>query len=348
MRNPIAKWLPAFAALVTLTATGCPGGGGGGTTKRLDGAGSSFVDPMMQEWAQIYNKEKGVQVNYQSKGSSAGIKMMTDKEVDFGCSDAPFNDEQIATCGEKNGEVLHLPLCMGAIVPAYNLDGVSDLVFDGPTLLKIFMGEIANWNDPALAKLNPKAKLPDQKISVSFRSDSSGSTYILSDYFTAIDKQAWTPGKGTALEFPVGTASKGNDGVAGFVKQTDGSIGYVELIYALKNSISYGSMVNSKGKTIKASMESVTAAAATATIPSDLRLLDRQLQGRGRLPDRRVHLGHRLRQAAGREGRAAAGIPDLGHARRAEGDEKATLCSVAREDRQDDRREAEVAFEAGK
>jgi phosphate ABC transporter phosphate-binding protein len=269
MRNHSACSLALFAG-VAILATGCPGGGGG-TTKRLQGAGSSFVDPIMQEWSGLYQKATGGQVNYQSKGSGAGINMMTDREVDFGCSDAPLNAEQLKTCKAKNGDVLHLPLCMGAIVPAYNLEGVPDLVFDGPTLLKIYTGEIANWNDPALAKLNPAAKLPDKKISVAYRSDSSGSTYIFSDYFTSIDPKAWTPGKGTAIKFPVGTASKGNDGVAGFVKLTEGSIGYVELIYALKNSITYGSMVNSRGKTIKASMESVTAAAASATIPDDLR-----------------------------------------------------------------------------
>ena len=270
MRIHRVIWTTLFAG-VAILAAGCPGGGTGKTTKRLQGAGSSFVDPIMQEWAGLYQKDKGGEVNYQSKGSGAGINMMTDKEVDFGCSDAPLNAEQLATCKEKNGDVLHLPLCMGAIVPAYNVEGVSDLVLDGPTLLKIFMGTISKWNDPALVKLNPKAKLPDLKISVGFRSDSSGSTYILSDYFTEIDKQAWTPGKGTAIKFSVGTGSKGNDGVAGFVKDTKGAIGYVELIYAMKNSISYASMVNAKGKTVKASMESVTAAAASAKIPEDLR-----------------------------------------------------------------------------
>ena len=263
-----AAWLALFTGVAILTATGCPGGGG--TGKRLNGAGSTFVDPMMQEWATLYNKEKNIEVNYQSKGSGAGIAMITGKEVDFGCSDAPLNDEQLAACKE-NGDVLHLPLCMGAIVPAYNLEGVGDLVFDGPTLMNIFLGKITHWNDAALAKLNPEAKLPDEKISVAFRSDGSGTTYVFSDYLTSIDSQAWTPGKGTAIKFPVGIGSKGNDGVAGFVKRTKGAIGYVELIYALKNSISYGAMVNAKGKTIKASLESVTAAAATAIIPDDLR-----------------------------------------------------------------------------
>ena len=270
MRNSQAKWLAACSAVVLLTVTGCPGGGGK-ATKRLDGAGSTFVDPIMQDWASLYKKEKDVNVNYQSKGSGAGINMMTDKEVNFGCSDAPLNDEQLEACKQKNGDVLHLPLCMGAIVPAYNLEGVTDLVFDGPTLMNIYLGNITKWNDPALVKLNPSAKLPGEKISVAFRSDSSGTTYIFSDYLTSIDSKAWTPGKGTAIKFPVGSGSKGNDGVAGSVKQIKGSIGYVELIYAMKNSISYGSMVNAKGKTIKASMESVTAAAETAKIPDDLR-----------------------------------------------------------------------------
>ena len=268
--------------------------------------------------------------------------MMTDKEVDFGCSDAPLNAEQLETCKEKNGDVLHLPAVHGRDRAGLQPRGVPDLVLDGPTLLKIFLGEIANWNDPALVKLNPKAKLPDEKISVAFRSDSSGSTYILSDYFTEIDKQAWTPGKGTAIKFPVGTGSKGNDGVAGFVKQTKGAIGYVELIYAMKNSIPYASMVNAKGKTIKASMESVTAAAASAKIPDDLRYSIVNAPGEDAYPIAGSDLGHRLRQAAGREGRPAARVPDLGHARRAEGDQAAPLRAAAREHRQEDRREAEA------
>jgi phosphate transport system substrate-binding protein len=243
-----------------------------GDRKRpLQGAGSTFVDPMMQEWASIYKKEKGVSVNYQPKGSGAGISMMTGKEVDFGCSDAPLNKEQLATAEDKGGEVLHIPLCMGAIVPAYNLKEAPDLVFSGRVLMDIYLGNITKWNDPALKKLNPMAKLPNEEISVAYRSDSSGSTYILTDYFMKIDEEAWTPKSATAIKFPVGTGSKGNDGVAGFVKQTRGAIGYVELIYALKNDISYGSVLNSKGKAIKGDMKSVTAAAATAEIPDDLR-----------------------------------------------------------------------------
>jgi phosphate transport system substrate-binding protein len=197
--------------------------------------------------------------------------MMTKKEVDFGCSDAPLNEEQLKTAEESGGEVVHIPLCMGAIVPAYNLPDAPELVFSGPVLMNIYLGKIKKWNDPALVKLNPGKNLPKLDISVAYRSDSSGSTYILTDYFMKIDDQAWSPRRGTSIAFPVGTGSKGTDGVAGFVKQTEGAIGYVELIYALKNKIPYGSVINAKGKAIKGDMKSVTAAAATAEIPDDLR-----------------------------------------------------------------------------
>src|SRR5262249_47578678 len=161
----------------------------------LEGAGSTFVDPMMQEWAQIYNKEKNVQVNYQSKGSGAGINMMTEKEVDFGCSDAPLNEEQLAKAKEKNGDVIHVPLCMGGIVPAYNLPGNPDVKFSGQVLIDIYLGKITSWDHEDLKKINEGVNLPKEKISVAFRSDSSGSTYILTDFFTKVNSSAWTPGK---------------------------------------------------------------------------------------------------------------------------------------------------------
>jgi phosphate transport system substrate-binding protein len=258
-----------LGALVLLASVGC--WGSGKSTPRLEGAGSTFVDPMMQEWAVVYNKQKNVQVNYQGKGSGAGISMMTGKEVDFGCSDAPLNEEQLAKATKAGGEVLHIPLCMGGIVPAYNLPGITDLTFSGQVLMKIYLGEIKNWNDKELAKLNPGVKLPDKEIAVAFRSDSSGSTYILTDYFTKIDEQAWTPGKSTAIKFLVGTGAKGTDAVAGYVKNNEGAIGYVELIYALTNNITFGKVINAAGKPIKADMKSVTAAAAGAKIPDDLR-----------------------------------------------------------------------------
>jgi phosphate transport system substrate-binding protein len=259
--------LAALVAASTLSSFGC-----GGSGKRpLQGAGSTFVDPIMQVWASAYKEDKGVTVNYQAKGSGAGISMMTGREVDFGCSDAPLNDEQLATAKEQGGEVIHIPLCMGGIVPAYNLPNLPDLVFSGEVLMNIYLGKITSWDDPALAKLNPMKKLPKLDISVAYRSDASGSTYILTDYFVKIDKDAWTPRRGTTIKFPVGTGSKGTDGVAGFVKQNKGAIGYVELIYAMKSGIPYGSVINAAGNPIKADMKSVTAAAATADIPDDLR-----------------------------------------------------------------------------
>jgi phosphate transport system substrate-binding protein len=260
------RWLSL--GLLTAAIIGCGSGG-----KTINGAGSTFVEPMMQEWASIYDKEKGIHVNYQGKGSSSGIGEMTEKRIDFGCSDAPFNDEQLATAKKNGGDVVHIPLCMGAIVPAYNLPGDLDIVFSGDTLIDIYVGKITDWNDEALKKLNPKIadRLPSKKISVAYRSEGSGSTYILTDYFTKVNKTAWTPGRGTAIKFPVGTGSKGTDGVAGYVKATEGAIGYIELIYALKNDIKFGAVVNGAGKTIKADLKSVTAAAATAEIPDDLR-----------------------------------------------------------------------------
>jgi phosphate ABC transporter phosphate-binding protein len=263
-----SQWL-MLGVLVVLASVGC--GGGGKDTPRLEGAGSSFIDPMMQVWAKNYYKGKNVQVNYQSTGSGAGINKMTAKEVDFGCSDAPLNAEQLSKAESAGGEVLHLQLCMGGIVPAYNLAGIKDLTFSGQVLIDIYLGRIKKWNDEAIGKLNPGVKLPEKEIAVAFRSDSSGSTYIFTDFLTKINEQAWTPGKSTAVKFPVGTGAKNNDGVAGFVKNNDGAIGYIELIYALENNIAFGKVLNASGKAIKADLKSVTAAAATAKIPDDLR-----------------------------------------------------------------------------
>ncbi len=262
-----SRWL-MLGMLLVLASVGC--GGDDKNSPRLEGAGSSFVDPMMQEWSSIYYKEKNLQVNYQSTGSGAGINKMIGKEVDFGCSDAPLNPEQLDKAKSAGGDVLHIPLCMGGIVPAYNLPGIADLTFSGQVLMDIYLGKIKRWNDEAIQKLNPGQKLPDKEIAVAFRADSSGSTYIFTEYFTKINKQAWTPGRNTAVKFPVGTGQKNTAGVAGFVKNNEGAIGYVELIYALKSDITYGKVINASGKAIKADMKSVTAAAATAEIPDDL------------------------------------------------------------------------------
>ena len=267
MRKLLGKVPYALVLLPCVLASGCLGV----TEARLEGAGSSFVDAMMQKWSSIYYRQTRVGVNYQPKGSGAGISMMTSGDADFGCSDAPLNDEQIDKCRQVGGEVLHIPLCMGAIVPAYNLPGAPELVFSGGVLLDIYRGRITRWDDPAIRELNPTAELPHLAISVAFRSDSSGSTYILTDYFTKVNKAAWKAGRGTAVNFPVGIGAKGNAGVAGFVKDTEGAIGYVELIYAVNNDIAFGAVINAAGKPVKADLASVTAAAATAEIPDDLR-----------------------------------------------------------------------------
>ena len=310
----------SFLLLAGLLCLGC-----GDTKSRLEGAGSSFVDPMMQEWAGLYKKAKGVPVNYQSKGSGAGIKMMTGQEVDFGCSDAPLNDEQLSECKAAGGDVIHVPLCMGAIVPAYNLPDLPDLTFDGPTLIAIFLGKITRWNDPALAKLNPGKDLPDVKISVAFRSDASGSSYILTDYFTQIDADAWTPGKGTAPKFPTGTGAKGNDGVAGLVKGTRGDDRLRRAGLCPEERHPLRPRRQRQGQGGQGGDEERHRRGGDGADPRRPALLDRQRAGRGRLPDQRDGVGDRLRQAGG-VGRQAQGLPVVGDARGPEGDRETPLC----------------------
>ncbi len=239
----------------------------------LTGAGSTFAYPIYSKWADAYRKVKpDLQINYQSIGSGGGIRQFTEKTVDFGATDGPMTDAQIAKAG---GHVLHLPTVMGADVPAYNLPGVRNLRFDGPTLAAIFLGKIANWNDPAIAKLNPGAKLPDMPITVVHRSDGSGTTYCWVDYLSKVSPE-WekSVGRGVSVQWPVGLGGKGNEGVAGLIKQTPGAIGYIELIYALQNSIDYAPVKNKAGRFVKASIAGVTAAAAGAAkrMPKDYRV----------------------------------------------------------------------------
>jgi phosphate transport system substrate-binding protein len=263
--------------------SGCSSGAGG--APRLDGAGSTFVDPMMQEWAGLYVREKGVQVNYQGKGSGAGIKMMTDREVNFGCTDAPLTDEQLAKAGEVGGEVVFIPVVMGGVVPVYNLPGQPDLRFTGEVLAKIYRKEVSNWNDPALKELNPQVDLPDLPIAVVHRSDSSGTSYIWTEYLSKVDKN-WTS-VGTALSWPTGIGQKGTDGVAGYVKNNPGAIGYVELTYALQNKIQYGAVRNRDGEYVRADSQSVTLAAESALkeVQPDLRRLPlTNVAGKGAYP----------------------------------------------------------------
>jgi len=255
-------------------ATVGTGNSGGGSTGRLTGAGSSFVYPMMTKWASEYKKLKGVEVNYQSIGSGGGIQQMTVKTVDFGCSDAPMNDEQLDAAKKSGGDVVHIPLVMGGVVPIYNLPDVEELRFTGPVLANIFLGKIKKWNDPALKELNPNAKLPDQEIVVIHRSESSGTTYIFVEFLSKVSDE-WKDkvGVGTAIKWPVGIGQKGSEGVSGQVRRTVGSISYVELIYALQNKIKFGPVKNSEGNFVLASLDSVTEAAkgALTNIPPDLR-----------------------------------------------------------------------------
>jgi phosphate transport system substrate-binding protein len=239
----------------------------------LNGAGATFPYPIYSKWFDEYHKVKpDLQINYQSIGSGGGIRQLTEKTVDFGATDGPMTDEQIAKAG---GAVLHLPTVLGADVPVFNIDGVKELKLDGAALSGIFLGKIAKWNDPALVKLNPGAALPDLAITVVHRSDGSGTTYCFTDYLSKVSPE-WqkTVGRGTAVSWPVGLGGKGNEGVSGLVKQTPGAIGYVELIYATQNGIDFAAVKNQAGKFVKASTAGVTAAAAGAAkhMPKDYRV----------------------------------------------------------------------------
>ena len=230
----------------------------------LTGAGATFPNPIYTKWFDAYNKQTGVQVNYQSIGSGGGIRQFTEGTVDFGATDGPMNDEQIAAV---KGNVLHVPTVMGAVVLTYNLPevGSTRLRLDGPTVAAIFQGSITKWNDKALAKLNPGAKLPNSDILVVHRSDGSGTSYIFTDFLSKSSLD-WKDkvGKATSVNWPVGLGGKGNEGVTQQVKQTVGSIGYVELIYALSNDLPYATIKNPAGEFVDASLASVTAAAASA------------------------------------------------------------------------------------
>jgi phosphate transport system substrate-binding protein len=238
----------------------------------LSGAGATFPYPIYSKWfSEYHNQHPEVQVNYQSIGSGGGIRQVQAGTVDFGATDGPMSDEQIAASKVK---VLHVPTVLGAVVPAYNIPGVSQVVkFTPDTLANIFMGKITNWSDPAIAKVNPDIKFPNQNITVVHRSDGSGTTYIFTDYLSKISSE-WqgTTGKGTSVKWPVGVGGKGNEGVAGMIRQLPGSIGYIELIYALQNKIDYGSVKNASGQFIKASLDSTTAAAAGVKMPPDFRV----------------------------------------------------------------------------
>lgn len=240
--------------------------------QKLTGAGATFPYPIYSRWFSEYSAaHPGTQVNYQSIGSGGGIRQMTAGLVDFGATDAPATDEQLAPSKTK---LIHIPTVLGAVVPIFNVPGVSTLRFSPEVLAGIFLSKITYWNDPRIARDNPGVKLPNLKIIVVHRSDGSGTTYIFTDYLSKISKEwASGPGKGTSPSWPAGVGGKGNENVAGLVRQLPGSLGYVELIYALQNKINYGAVKNASGNFIKASIPSVTAAAASVKqIPADYRV----------------------------------------------------------------------------
>jgi phosphate transport system substrate-binding protein len=240
---------------------------------KLNGAGATFPNPIYSKWFNEYhNQHPDIEINYQSIGSGGGIRQVTAGTVDFGATDGPMTDEQLASAKFK---IIHLPTVLGSVVPAYNIPGFKgELKFTPDVIAGIYLGKIASWNDPAIAKANPGISLPNQAIIVVHRSDGSGTTYIFTDYLSKVSGE-WrdSVGKGTSVRWPTGLGAKGNEGVAGMVRQMDGAFGYVELIYALQNNISFGSVKNASGNFVKASLESTTAAAASMkALPADFRV----------------------------------------------------------------------------
>jgi phosphate transport system substrate-binding protein len=241
---------------------------------QISGAGSSFVAPLMRVWSGVFEQMVGAKVAYESVGSGAGVKRISAGSVDFGASDAPMSDTELAAA--TGGTILHVPLVFGAVAPTYHLTGQkTPLRFTGEVLGKIFAGQITRWNDPDLRALNPEADLPSDQIMLIHRSDSSGTTAIFTDYLTKTSP-SWTQAlgdksSGKEVPWPVGTVGKGNEGVSAFIKQTEGSLGYVELTYALSNGLSVGHVQNKSGKFIEPCVETVTVAARDIAIPEDLR-----------------------------------------------------------------------------
>jgi phosphate transport system substrate-binding protein len=251
----------------------------------LNGAGATFPYPIYSKWFSEYHKlHPDVEINYQSIGSGGGIRQLLAGTVDFGASDGPMTDDQL-----KEGKVpiLHLPTVLGSVVPAYNLPGVSgEVKFTPQALAGIFLGTVTKWNDPALAAANPGVKLPDMPIVVVHRSDGSGTTYCFTDYLSKISSD-WKSkvGNGTSVKWPAGLGAKGNEGVAGMIRQMGGALGYIELIYAVQNKIPFGPVQNAAGQFVKASLESTTAAAASVkSMPDDFRVSITNAPGKDAYP----------------------------------------------------------------
>jgi len=248
----------------------------------INGAGATFPFPIYSKWFTEYNRlHPDVQINYQSIGSGGGIKQATEKTVDFGATDAPMTEAEL----QKAPGILHLPTVMGAVVVVYNLPGVSGLRLSPDALANVFLGRIQKWNDAQLAKDNPGVKLPDSAITVVHRSDGSGTTAVFTDYLAKVSPEWKTgPGAGKSVNWPAGLGGKGNEGVTGTVKQAEGAMGYVELAYAKQNALPLAELRNRDGEWVKATLESVSAAAAKAEIPADYRVSITDAPGKDAYP----------------------------------------------------------------
>jgi phosphate transport system substrate-binding protein len=275
MRKQIL-WITLLAAAGSLAAP----------AETINAAGATFPAPIYQKWFEEFHKaHSDIQINYQSIGSGGGIRQLVEGTVDFGASDMPMTDEQLSKVTKY--KVLHFPTVLGGLVPTYNVPGAADLKFSGATLAGIFLGAIKKWNDPALVKDNPGAKLPNEDITVVHRSDGSGTTFVWTDYLSKVSPE-WKSkvGANTSVNWPVGLGGKGNEGVAGLVKQTPNSIGYVELIYAVQTKMEYGSVKNLADVFVKADFNSVTEAAAGAAkeMPADFRVSITNAPGKNAYP----------------------------------------------------------------
>jgi phosphate transport system substrate-binding protein len=265
----LGRSIRTVAAVATGLAVASLAACGGGETVSLTGAGATFPYPVYSKWFDAYYQATGNQVNYQSLGSGAGVKQYTERTVDFGATDGPMTDAEIAAA---NGEVIHIPTVLGADAVTWNLPtlGTTQLRFDATVLADIFLGKITRWNDPRLVALNPGVALPALDLLVVHRSDGSGTTYIWTDYLSTVS-QEWstTVGRGKSVNWPVGLGGKGNEGVTQQIKQLPGTIGYVELIYAMANDLPVGAIKNKSGNFVAPTLESVSAAAAGVDLPAD-------------------------------------------------------------------------------
>ncbi len=283
-RRLVRRMRNAVLAIAVVTSTcfmaGCGRkNGGAASVTRINGGGSTLVGPLMKKWATVYNEKKGIEVDYAPKGSGNGIQQMTVKTYHFGCTDAPMNENELKAAREKGGEVLHIPLIFGAVVPIYNIPELKDVKepvrFSGEILADIYLGKITKWNDDALVKINPDVALPPRAIVVVRRAEPSGTTFAWTDYLAKVSA-TWLkeigPGAKEVKWIPQAVGKPGSQGVAGQVASTEGAIGYVELDYANANNLRYGAVLNAGGKFVVASPETVTEASKSAetSIPDDL------------------------------------------------------------------------------